>query len=98
MSLLDAPRGRPPQTATNLQGVGALAGACGNGGRFDDLDAGEAHAVAGPHLLVQLLDGAVEGGVAVLLVHVVVASPALVADPDAEVLDGGGLLLEDLDP
>ena len=52
--------------------------------------------MAGPHLLVQLLDSAVEGRVAVLLVHVVVSSPALVAHPDAKVLDGGGLLLEDL--
>jgi hypothetical protein len=85
-----------PPAPTHLQRVGALACRRGHGRGLDDLDAGEADPVAGAHLLVQLLHGAVEGGVAVLLVHVVVPSPALVADPDAKVLDGRGPLLEDL--
>ena len=86
----------PPTHPTHLQGVRALACAGGDGGSLDDLDAGEAHAVARAHLLVHLLHAAVERRVAVLLVHVVVPGPALVAHPDAEVLDRGGLLLKDL--
>lgn len=52
--------------------------------------------MAGGHLLVQLPHGAVQGHVTVLLVHVVVAGARLVAHPDAKVLDGGGLALENL--
>jgi hypothetical protein len=63
---------------------------------LDDLYAGGPHAVAGGHLVVHLLHCAVQGGVAVLLVHVVVTSPALVAQPDAIVLDGGRVALKDL--
>eukprot|EP00955_Chlamydomonas_euryale_P068415 360117-Chlamydomonas_euryale.AAC.13 len=50
-----------------LQRVGALA--CGRRHRsgLDDLDAREAAAVARAHLMVQLVNRAVEGGVAVLL-------------------------------
>jgi hypothetical protein len=64
--------------------------------RLDDLDAGGPHAVARGHLVVHLLHGAVQGRVAVLLVHVVVPRPALVPQPDAVVLDGGWVALEDL--
>ena len=46
--------------------------------------------------LVQLLDGTVEGGVPVLLVHVVVACPGLVSHPHAKVLHSRRLLLKDL--
>ena len=46
---------------------GALALRGGDGGGLDDLDAGVAHAVAAAHLLVHLLNSAVQGGVAVLL-------------------------------
>lgn len=63
---------------------------------LDDLDAGGTHAVARSHLRVHLLHPAVQGRVAVLLVHVVVPRPALVTEPDAVVLDGGGVLLKDL--
>lgn len=48
------------------------------------------------HLLVHLLDGAVQVGVAVLLVHVVDTSAAVVAHSDGVVLHLGGALLEDL--
>ena len=49
-----------------------------------------------PHL-IELLNCAVERGVPVLLVHVVVACPRLVPHPDAKIFDGGRPLLEDLD-
>ena len=52
----------------------------------------------GTHFVVHLLHSPVEGEVAVLLVHVVVPGTALVADPKTKVLDGGGALLEDLNP
>lgn len=54
-------------------------------------------AAAAAHL-VHLLHGAVEGDVAVLLVRVVEARARHVAHPDAEVLDGRRVLLEDLQP
>ena len=75
----------------------ALALGGGDHGGLDDLDVGHADPVAGGHLLVHVLHGGVEGRLAVLLVHVVDAGTGLVANPDAEVLDGGGLLLEDLE-
>jgi hypothetical protein len=53
--------------------------------------------VARGHFCVHLVHGTIQGGVTVLLVHVVVPGPALVAQPDAEVLDGGGVLLKDLE-
>lgn len=51
------------------------------------VDASEARAVAGSHVLVEGLDGIAAGHVAVLLVHVVGAGARVVADPDAKVLD-----------
>ena len=45
---------------------------------------------------VELLNGAIKGGVSVLLVHVVVACPRLVPHPHAKVLHCCGLLLKDL--
>jgi hypothetical protein len=63
---------------------------------LDDLDAGGPHAVARGHLVVHLLHSAIQGCVAVLLVHVVVAGSALVAQPDAVVLDCRRVTLKDL--
>ena len=63
---------------------------------LDDLDAGGPHTVAWSHLIVHLLHCTVQGCVTVLLVHVVVAGSALVAEPDAEVLDRSWVTLEDL--
>lgn len=65
-------------------------------GSADDGDGIGRGAVVSGHLGVQLADGAVEGDVAVLLVHVVVASSGLVAEDDAEGLHMGGPALEDL--
>jgi len=68
----------------------------GNLSDLDDLQAGRAHTVAGSHFLVERIDRGVHRGLAVLLVGVVEARARLVADPDAKVLDSGGILLEDL--
>jgi hypothetical protein len=65
-------------------------------GGLDDLDARGSHAVARSHLSVHLLHCTIQSGVTVLLVHVVVAGPALVAQPDAIVLDIGWVPLKDL--
>ncbi|GJX83581.1 retrovirus-related pol polyprotein from transposon TNT 1-94, partial [Tanacetum coccineum] len=73
-----------------------LAKLSGNGSGLDDLDARVTDSVTRSHFSVHLLDGTVEGGVSVLLVHVVVTGPGLVPQPDAVVLDGCWVLLEDL--
>eukprot|EP00850_Spirogloea_muscicola_P017502 SM000151S01490 [mRNA] locus=s151:179004:180190:+ [translate_table: standard] len=79
-----------------LLGVVSLAHlGCHHGG-LDDLDARRAHAVSRRHLVVHLLHAAIERRVPVLLVHVVVARPALVPHPDAKVLDGRWSLLKNL--
>jgi len=63
---------------------------------LDDLDAGGPHTVARSHLIVHLLHSAIQGCVTVLLVHVVVAGSALVAQPDAVVLNRRWVALKDL--
>lgn len=66
-----------------------------DGGADDGDGVGRGPVVAG-HFGVELADCAVEGDVAVLLVHVVVAGSGLVPEDDAEGLDVGGSPLEDL--
>ena len=68
----------------------------GNLSDLDDLQAGRAHTVAGSHFLVERVNRGVHRGLAVLLVGVVETRARLVADPDAKVLNSGGILLEDL--
>jgi hypothetical protein len=77
-----------------LLGVVTLGGSRSDSGGFDDVDARVLSAVTRSHLLVHLSHGPVEGGVAVLLVHVVVTSPGLVTHPDAKVLHSGRAGLE----
>ena len=67
-----------------------------NSGCLNDLDAREPDTVSGRHLGVHLLNGTVQGSVTVLLVHVVVPSPALEPQPDSKVLDRCRVLLKDL--
>ena len=67
-----------------------------DGGGLDDLDARVTDSVTRSHLSVHLFNRTIEGGVSVLLVHVVVTSPGLVPQPDTVVLDGCWVLLEDL--
>uniref|UniRef100_A0A7N0T4U6 Uncharacterized protein n=1 Tax=Kalanchoe fedtschenkoi TaxID=63787 RepID=A0A7N0T4U6_KALFE len=67
-----------------------------DGGSLDDQNAGEPHSVTRSHLSVHLLNNPVQGGVTVLLVHVVVASTTLVSEPDTVVLNGGWVLLKNL--
>lgn len=68
----------------------------GHGGGTDDLNGARAGAVTAGHLVVELGDGAGELEVAVLAVHVVGAGAGVVAEPDAVVLDGAGVLLGEL--
>jgi hypothetical protein len=63
----------------------------------DDLDAWGANPVTRSHLVIHLLNCSIQSKVSVLLVHVVVASPALITHPDTIVLDGGGVLLKNLE-
>mmetsp|Transcript_8627 Transcript_8627/g.18937 ORF Transcript_8627/g.18937 Transcript_8627/m.18937 type:complete len:204 (+) Transcript_8627:99-710(+) len=62
----------------------------------DDLDGARVGTVAAGHLGVELADGAVDGDVAVLLVHVVRVGAGLVAQPDAVVLHLVRALVEEL--
>lgn len=79
-----------------LLGVDALGlGGLEDGG-LDDLDRRAASAVAGGEISIHLLDGASEGDVTVLLVHVVGTRAGVITDPEAEVLDVVRVLLEDL--
>nr|GEY19939.1 hypothetical protein [Tanacetum cinerariifolium] len=73
-----------------------LAKLSSNGCGLDDLDARVTDSVSRSHFSVHLLNGTIEGGVSILLVHVVVTGPGLVPQPDAVVLDGCWVLLEDL--
>lgn len=52
--------------------------------------------MAACHLLVHLLNSTVQSSIAILLVHVVNASSAVVADRDSKVLNAVWLLLKDL--
>jgi len=79
-----------------LLGVLTLAERYWNSCSLNDLDARGTHPMARSHLIVHLLHCSIESQISVLLVHVVVASPALIAHPDTIVLDGGGVLLKNL--
>lgn len=46
--------------------------------------------------LVHLLNSAIEGHIPILLVHIVVSCPRLIAHPKSKVLHCGGLLLKEL--
>lgn len=67
-----------------------------DGSGLDDLDVASHGSVSAGHIVVHLTDGTVEGDISVLLVHVVGAASASVAQPNSEVLDLGRVLLEDL--
>lgn len=56
----------------------------------------ESGSMAGSHILVEAVHGIGSGQLAVLLVHVVGAGARVISDPDTEVLDLLGALLEDL--
>ena len=64
-------------------------------GCLDDRNTAMADTVTRSHLLVELLNGTVEGDITVLLVGVVDTGTGVVTNPDAKVLDSGGILLED---
>ena len=79
-----------------LLDVGALGQGCRHDLGLDDGDAGLSHTMSAGHLRVHLLNRSVHGQIPVLLVHVVVACPRLVPDPEAKVLHAGGAAVEDL--
>jgi len=64
---------------------------------LDDLDAAEASAMAGSHVLIELVDSADTRDIAELFVDVVRASAAVVATQNAKVLHLCRLLLVNLD-
>lgn len=80
-----------------LLGVLTLAERYWNSCSLDDLNARGTHPMTRSHFIVHLLHCSIESQISVLLVHVVVASPALIAHPDTIVLDGGGVLLKNLE-
>lgn len=65
-------------------------------GSADDGNSVGGSTMVSSHLGVQLADSAIEGDVAVLLVHVVVASTRLITEDNAEGLHMGRPALEDL--
>lgn len=79
-----------------LHAVGAPEILGAEDGGTDDLDRSGTATVAAGHLVVELGDGAGEGEVTELAVHVVGAGAGVVTEPDAVVLDGAGVLLDDL--
>lgn len=79
-----------------LQRRDALAVSIGDGRSADDLDGLVAGSVTAGHVVVQVLNGTVEGGVSVLTVHIVGTGAGVVLHPDTEVLDVSAVLLGDL--
>ena len=79
-----------------LLNIGSFAIGRLDGGSLDDGNTIGTNAMTGSHFLVHLLDSAVQGGVTVLFVCVMGTCARIVPHPDAEVFDGGGVLLEDL--
>jgi len=77
-----------------LLGALTLAELGRDGRRLDDLDAREPNPVTRCHLGVHLFNCAIQSGVPILLVHVVIAGSALIPQPDAVVLDLGRILLK----
>jgi len=63
----------------------------------DDLDRAEAATMTASHLRVHLIDGASQGQIPVLAVHIVGTGARVVLDPDAVVLDDVTVLLGDLE-
>ncbi len=65
-------------------------------GSLDDLDVASHSSVSTGHVVVHLPDGTGQGDISVLLVHVVSSASASVAQPDSEILNLSGGLLENL--
>ena len=79
-----------------LESGRALAVGVGDSGGSDDLDGLVAGTVSAGHVVVQVVDGGVQGHVSVLTVHIVGAAARVVLHPDTEVLHGCAVLLGDL--
>ena len=63
---------------------------------LDDLDVASHSSVSTGHVVVHLPDGTSQRDISVLLVHVVGSASASVAQPNSEILNLGGGLLENL--
>jgi hypothetical protein len=79
-----------------LLGTLSLAKLGWDGSCLNDLDAWKPHPVARCHLSVHLFNSTIKSCVAVFLVHVVIASSALVSQPYSIILDLGRILLKNL--
>lgn len=77
-----------------LLGALSLAELSWDSGCLDDLNAVIADPVTRCHLSVHLFNSTIQGGITKLLVHVVITSSALVAQPNTIVVDLGWVLLK----
>jgi len=80
-----------------LHGVFALEVLRCDRGRSNDLDGARSCAVTARHFVVELADGTRQSGVSEFTVHVVGSTAAVVAQPNAVILDDARVLLHDLD-
>lgn len=80
----------------HLLGALPLAKLSWYGGCLNDLNAWIPNSVARSHLSVHLFNRAIQCGVAIFLVHVVISSSALVSQPNSIVVYLGGILLKNL--
>ena len=79
-----------------LNEVWSLALFVSQDGSLNNLNGSRTQSVASGQVLIQLVDSSVHGDISELLKHVVVSCSRQHSDPDAEVLHGGRVLLEDL--
>ena len=79
-----------------LLGSVTLAVLVRDGSRAEDLERACTSAVTAGHVLIHHVDGTSELSVSVLTIHIRSAASGVVFQPDAEVLDISGVLLNDL--
>ena len=89
-------QGETNLTTVELNGVGALAVAISDGSGSDDLEVASSSAVSSGHFSVHLSNSSVEGGITVLLVHVVDTRARVITNPYSKVFNLVGLSLVNL--
>lgn len=77
-----------------LGDVWSLAISCLDGGRLNDGDGTMSSTVSTSHFLVHLFYSAVKCGISVLLVCIMHSGTRVISNPDAIILNGGWVLLE----
>lgn len=90
-------KGEPDLLLCKLSTVGPLELTSTEGSGTDDLDGTRTTTVTSSHLVVKLRHSSRELQVTVLAVHVVGSRARVVTEPDSVVLDGTGVLLNNLD-